>query len=239
LTRHALRSGRFLQATSAQSCPGARLHSCASAPLRAGFAAATPILRATIGVKALTRMRFRLGSAVRCFARQLAIPQFGFRTPRVRPLGLCRPRRPISLFCRGVHERRRHNPQVLMPMWHPIPRTVGLRSRSLAQATRAAGTSKELRRTPCRRGHRCHQGLDCPSHPCRRSRRKKSCSATSRVAGEVPTMPTFSRGSPLPRRRFNARSAYARGRIRTRVGCASGRLALSLCAAEHAAPDVG
>jgi hypothetical protein len=42
LTRHALRSGRFLLATSAQSCPGARLHSCASARLRAGFACCYP-----------------------------------------------------------------------------------------------------------------------------------------------------------------------------------------------------
>jgi hypothetical protein len=65
-TRHAWRSGRFLPATSAQSCPGARLHSCFSARLRAGLLAATRILRAAIGVKALARMRCRLGSAVRC-----------------------------------------------------------------------------------------------------------------------------------------------------------------------------
>jgi hypothetical protein len=101
-----------------------RVPGCTPAPRRhcaQDLPAATPILRATIGVKALTRMRFRLGSAVRCFARQLAIPQFGFRTPRVRPLGLCRPRRPISLLCRGVHERRRHNRQVPMPMWASDP----------------------------------------------------------------------------------------------------------------------
>ena len=60
----------------------------------------------------LARMRFTFRPAVRYFARQLAIPHFGSVRARARPLGLCRPRRPATLFRRAVQERHRHNHEV-------------------------------------------------------------------------------------------------------------------------------
>jgi hypothetical protein len=96
LTRHALRSGRFLLATSAQSCADAWLHSCASAPLPAKHLLSATRSSATGLGETLARMRFAFRPAVRYFAPQLAIPHFGSVRARVRPLGLCRPRRPAN-----------------------------------------------------------------------------------------------------------------------------------------------
>ena len=112
LTRHALRSGRFLPATSAQSCPGARLHSCASARLRAGFACCYPDPRRRDWSESAGTDE--VSPCVSCALLRTSTRDASvrFRTPRVRPVGLWRPRRPVSLFCRGVHERRRHNLQV-------------------------------------------------------------------------------------------------------------------------------
>jgi hypothetical protein len=63
----------------------------------------------------LARMRFAFRPAVRYFAPQLAIPHFGSVRARVRPLGLCRPRRPANPCSAGpsrttsAQSRGRHN----------------------------------------------------------------------------------------------------------------------------------
>ena len=111
-TRHALRSGRFLLATSAQSCPGARLHSCASARLRAGFACCYPDPRRRDWSESAGTDEVSPRASRALLRMSTCDASVRFRTPRLGPLGLCRPRRPVSLFCRGVHERGRHNPQV-------------------------------------------------------------------------------------------------------------------------------
>jgi len=113
LTRHAFRSGRFLLATSAQSCPGAPAQSCLSARFRARDCSLLRDPRRQYwSERAGPDEVSPSGSAVRFFAPQRAIPHFGSGRGRMRPLGFCRPRRRVTLLCRGVHEGRRHNPQV-------------------------------------------------------------------------------------------------------------------------------
>jgi len=74
-----------------------RVPGCTPAPRRdcgQDLRAATPILGAAIGVKALAPMRFRRAS--RALLRMSTCDaSVRFRTPRLGPLGLCRPRRPV------------------------------------------------------------------------------------------------------------------------------------------------
>jgi hypothetical protein len=91
-------------------------------------------------------------------------------------------------------ESGRHNPDVItvLASGHSRDRAAwrGPHQQSARRRSRAE--------TACRRGHRCRQGLDRSSHPCRRSRRRPRAPRPpgSRVRSRI--MPTYSRGSPYP-----------------------------------------
>ena len=112
MTRHALRNGRFYSRHRHNSLrvPAALLRLGTIA--RAGRACCYPSSAMALGVKALVRMRFRLRASRALLRRSTCDASVRSACTRVRPLGLCRTRRPVTLLCRGVQERRRHNPQV-------------------------------------------------------------------------------------------------------------------------------
>jgi len=163
LTRHAFRSGRFLLATSAQSCPGAPAQSCLSARFRARDCSLLRDPRRQYwSERAGPDEVSPSGPAVRFFAPQRAIPHFGSGRGRMRPLGFCLPRRRVTLFCRGVHEGRRHNPQVGTK---PNIATAVMHERFLAEDVMwASASSGSLGPAGARR---------CPAAVCRRQRTSK------------------------------------------------------------------
>jgi hypothetical protein len=88
----------------------------------------------------------------------------------------------------------RHNPDVITVLTSGHRRDRAVWRRPHQQSARRRSRAE----TPCRRGHRCPQGLDRPSHPCRRSRRGPRAPQPpgSRVRSRI--MPTYSRGFPYP-----------------------------------------
>ena len=117
LTRHAWYSGRFLLATSAQSSSAAWTR-CASAPrrhCRRRTCILLPDPQRRDWSETLARMRFAFRPAVRF--RRTSTRESSLRPvqARVRLLGLCRPRRPATLFSRGrprttsAQSQGRHN----------------------------------------------------------------------------------------------------------------------------------
>jgi len=97
----------------------------------------------------------------------------------------------------------RHNPDVIT-----VPTSGHCRDRAAWRGPRRQSARRRSRaETPCRCGHRCLQGTGPSVAPMPPQQEKTSCSATSRVAGEVPDHADLLTRIPLPRRRSSARSA--------------------------------